>query len=155
METIDLHLNVNGSEHSLTVPASRTLLDALRDDLGLMGAREGCGIGMCGACTALIDGHPISSCLMLAAQAVGKHIITIEGLAEDGKLGPVQQAYIDEAGFQCAYCTSGFVLTTVALLSEHPHPNEETIREYLSGNLCRCGSYLNIVRATIAASLKT
>jgi aerobic-type carbon monoxide dehydrogenase small subunit (CoxS/CutS family) len=152
MSDVSITLTVNGQQHALSVPPERTLLDALRDDLGLVGAREGCGIGMCGACTVLVDGRPISSCLMLAAQAAGRAITTVEGLAEAGKLHPVQQAFINHAAFQCAYCTPGFVLTTVALLSEHPHPDDATIREYLAGNLCRCGSYANILQAVRAAA---
>ena len=152
MSDVSITLTVNGQQHALSVPPERTLLDALRDDLGLVGAREGCGIGMCGACTVLVDGRPISSCLMLAAQAAGRMITAVEGLAEAGKLHPVQQAFVDHAAFQCAYCTPGFVLTTVALLSEHPHPDDDTIREYLAGNLCRCGSYANILQAVRAAA---
>ena len=147
MDMIEIRLHVNGKDHVVTVPAEHTLLSVLCDDLGLVGAHEGCGIGMCGTCTVLVEGDPISSCLMLAAQAQGKAITTIEGLADGERLHPVQQAYIDEAGFQCAYCTSGFILSTVALLAQHPDPDDETIREYLSGNLCRCGSYGNILKA--------
>jgi carbon-monoxide dehydrogenase small subunit len=150
MEMIELH--VNGKQHTITVPPERTLLQALRDDVSLLGAHEGCGIGMCGTCTVLVDGHPISSCLMLAVQAQGKAIVTIEGLADGGRLHPAQQAYITEAGFQCAFCTSGFILSTVALLAQHPDPNDVTIREYLSGNLCRCGSYANILQAVRLAA---
>ena len=139
-------LIVNGIEHEID-PGIRTLLDVLREDLGLVGAKEGCGIGMCGACTVLVDGRAISSCLMLAAQAVGKEIITIEGIAPQGELHPVQQAYIEHSGFQCAYCTPGFVLSTVALLAENPAPTDNEIREYLAGNLCRCGSYQNILES--------
>jgi aerobic-type carbon monoxide dehydrogenase small subunit (CoxS/CutS family) len=152
MDTIELRLHVNGRDHVVTVPPERTLLAVLREDVGLIGAHEGCGIGMCGTCTVLLEGSPISSCLMLAAQAQGKAIITIEGLADGERLHPVQQAYVDEAGFQCAYCTSGFILSTVALLAQHPDPHDETIREYLSGNLCRCGSYANILRAVRMAA---
>ena len=154
MDTIEIRLRVNGEEYVVTVPTERTLLSVLCDDLGLVGAHEGCGIGMCGTCTVLVEGSPISSCLMLAVQAQGKAITTIEGLAEGERLHPVQQAYIDEAGFQCAYCTSGFILSTVALLAQQADPDEETIREYLSGNLCRCGSYGNILRAVRKAAVK-
>ncbi len=139
-------LIVNGVEHELEV-GTRTLLAVLRDALGLVGAKEGCGIGMCGACTVLVDGQPISGCLMLAAQAAGREIMTIEGLAQGGPLHPVQQAFIDQSAFQCAYCTPGFVLSAVALLAENPAPSAEEIRDYLTGNLCRCGSYLNILKA--------
>ena len=139
-------LHVNGSKYEVQ-GGTRTLLDVLRDDLDLMGTKEGCGVGMCGACTVLVDGKPISSCLMLAEQVVGKEVLTIEGLGSAENLHPVQQAFLDEGAFQCAYCTPGFVLTTVALLAENPSPSDEEIREYLSGNLCRCGSYQNILQA--------
>lgn len=143
-------LNINGRSYPVDVPSGMTLLDVLRDYLGLVGAREGCGIGMCGACTVLIDRRAISSCLMLAAQAQGKTITTVEGLAQGETLHPVQQAYIDHAAFQCAYCTPGFVLSTIALLSDHPDADDETIKRYLAGNLCRCGSYANILSAVRA-----
>lgn len=152
MQTIEIRLRVNGADHTVAVQPEQTLLNVLRDDLGLVGAHEGCGVGACGACTVLIDGQPISSCLMLAALAQGKAIVTIEGLAEDDSLHPVQQAFIQEAGFQCAFCTSGFILSTVALLADRPDPDDETIREYLSGNFCRCGSYANILRAVKSAA---
>lgn len=141
-------LRVNGIEHEIEVE-TRTLLEVLRDDLGLVGAKEGCGIGMCGACTVLVDGSPMSSCLVLAGQVKGKEILTIEGLSKSGKLHPVQEAFIQEGAFQCAYCTPGFILSTVALLKENPNLNEDEIREYLSGNLCRCGSYQNILKAVL------
>jgi len=144
-------LNVNGNKHEVQA-GTRTLLEVLRDDLGLVGTKEGCGVGMCGACTVLVDGKPISGCLILAEQIAGKEIFTVEGLARNGKLHPIQQAFIDERAFQCAYCTPGFILTTVALLNENPNPGDDEIREYLSGNLCRCGSYRNILLAVKRAS---
>lgn len=144
-------LNINGSSYEVP-ERSRTLLQVLRDDLGLGGTKEGCGVGMCGACTVLVDGIPVSGCLTVAEQAIGKQILTVEGLAKDSQLHPVQQAFIDERAFQCAYCTPGFILTTVALLNENPTPSDDEIREYLSGNLCRCGSYQNIVKAVRRAS---
>jgi len=144
-------LNVNGGKYEVQ-ENTRTLLEVLRDDLGLVGAKEGCGVGMCGACTVLIDGQPMSGCLTLAEQVIGKEIITIEGLQMDGVLHPVQQAFIDERAFQCAYCTPGFILSAAALLNENPNPGEDEIREYLSGNLCRCGTYQNIVKAVMKAS---
>ncbi len=144
-------LNVNGSRHEVEA-GTRTLLEVLRDDLGLVGTKEGCGVGMCGACTVLADGKLISGCLSLAEQAAGKEVLTVEGLAKDGKLHPILQAFIDERAFQCAYCTPGFVLATFALLNENTSPSDEEIREYLSGNLCRCGSYQNIVKAVLMAS---
>ena len=143
-------LQVNGESHTLELHGDQTLLAVLRDKLELFGTRGACGIGMCGACTVLIDNRAISSCLMLAVQAEGREITTIEGLAGDQQLHPVQQAYIDHAAFQCAYCTPGFILSTVALLAEHPNPDDQTIREYLAGNLCRCGSYVNILEAVRA-----
>ena len=144
-------LNVNRSRHEVQ-DGTQTLLEVLRDNLGLVGAKEGCGVGMCGACTVLMGGNPVSGCLTLAAQVADKEIITVEGLAKDGELHPIQQAFIDERAFQCAYCTPGFLLSTVALLNENPNPNEEETREYLSGNLCRCGSYQNILRAVSESS---
>jgi len=146
-------LNVNGSRHEVQ-EGTRTLLEVLRDDLGLVGTKEGCGIGMCGACTVLVDGKPVSGCLTLAAQVADKEIVTVEGLAKDGRLHPIQQAFIDERAFQCAYCTPGFILSTMALLEENPDPSDDEIREYLAGNLCRCGSYQNIMKAVSAASRK-
>ncbi|MBI2758337.1 MAG: (2Fe-2S)-binding protein [Chloroflexi bacterium] len=143
-------LNVNGSRHEVQ-EGTRTLLEVLRDDLGLVGTKEGCGVGMCGACTVLVDGRPISGCLILAEQVVGKEILTVEGLEKNGQLHPVQQAFIDERAFQCAYCMPGFILSTAALLNESPNPSEDEIREYLSGNLCRCGSYQNILKAVLRA----
>jgi len=146
-----MNLNVNGKRYEVQA-GTRTLLEVLREDLGFVGSKEGCGVGMCGACTVLVDGKPISGCLMLAEQAANRKILTIEGLATNGQLHPVQQTFIDEGAFQCAYCTPGFILSTVALLKENADPSEEEIREYLSGNLCRCGSYQNIVKAVIASS---
>jgi aerobic-type carbon monoxide dehydrogenase small subunit (CoxS/CutS family) len=146
-------LNVNGNRVEVQTE-TRTLLEVLRDDLGLMGTKEGCGIGMCGACTVLVDGKPFSSCLLLAEQVADQEILTIEGLGNTDTLHPVQQAFLDQGAFQCAYCTPGFVLTTVALLNENPSPSDDEIREYLSGNLCRCGSYQNILQAVKTASGK-
>lgn len=140
-------LSVNGAIHETTTTAEETLLDALRRELHLFGVREGCGIGMCGACTVLVDGKPMSSCLMLAALSVGKEIVTVEGLAKGDKLHPIQQAFVDYTAFQCSYCTPGFILTTKALLEENAAPSESEIREYLAGNLCRCGSYVKIIDA--------
>ncbi len=143
-------LNVNGKVHTLDVPADHTLLQVLRDELGLMGPREACGIGMCGSCTVLMNGKPISSCLLLIAQASGKHIITVEGLAQDHHLHPVQQAFIEHHAFQCSFCTPGFIMATIALLEENPHPSDAEIRERLGGNLCRCGAYPQILAAVHA-----
>jgi aerobic-type carbon monoxide dehydrogenase small subunit (CoxS/CutS family) len=147
MDNETVTLWVNGQEHTIENGGKRLLLHILRDELELVGARGSCGIGMCGTCTILVNGRAVSSCLMLAAQAEGQQITTIEGLGSQGELHPVQQAYIDNYAFQCAYCTPGFILSTVALLDEYPNPDDDTIREYLGGNLCRCGSYVNILRA--------
>jgi aerobic-type carbon monoxide dehydrogenase small subunit (CoxS/CutS family) len=152
MNEMGLTLRVNGQTYQLHLSPERTLLDVLREEMGLVGAREGCGVGMCGACTVLVNGQPISSCLMLAVQAGETEITTVEGLASVDSLHPVQQAFIDYAGFQCAYCTPGFILSTVALLREHPRPDKQTIQAYLAGNLCRCGSYENILAAVKACS---
>lgn len=144
----ELRLTVNGAEHRLAAGRATRLLDVLRDTLGLRSVREGCGMGMCGACTVLIEGRVVSSCLLLAAQAEGRPITTVEGLGEE--LHPIQQAFIEHAAFQCAYCTPGFVLAVEALLREQPRASEAEIREYLAGNLCRCGSYANILAAVRA-----
>lgn len=145
-------LRVNGQTHELDGVETKLLLHVLQDDLGLTGARGSCGIGMCGTCTVLVDGKALSACLLLSAQVEGKEILTVEGLEKDGQLHTVQQAYIDEFGFQCAYCTPGFILATIAMLEEQNSPDEQTIREYLGGNLCRCGSYVNIVKAVQTAA---
>jgi aerobic-type carbon monoxide dehydrogenase small subunit (CoxS/CutS family) len=145
-------LDVNGRAWTTAVTARTTLLEVLRRELRLFGAREGCGVGMCGACTVLLDGLPVSSCLLPAQLASGRSITTIEGLAGAGDgLHPVQQAFIDHNAFQCSFCTPGFVLATVSLLEESPQASEEEIRDRLSGNLCRCGCYREIVGAAITA----
>jgi aerobic-type carbon monoxide dehydrogenase small subunit (CoxS/CutS family) len=149
---LTLQFNVNGQVRRVRARAHHSLLQVLRDELLLFGAREGCGVGICGSCTVLLDGKPISSCLLLAPLAEGKQILTIEGLSSaDGELHPIQQAYVDHTAFQCSYCTPGFILTTKALLQENPDATEEEAREYLSGNLCRCGSYIKIIQAVLDA----
>lgn len=145
-------LKVNGVEQEATVQTHHTLLETLRAEFKLFGAREGCGIGMCGACTVLLDGKPVSSCLMLAALAEGREIRTIEGLRADSKLHPIQEAFIEHNAFQCSYCTPGFILMTKSLLEENPDPTIEEIRAHLSGNLCRCGSYIKIQDAVLNAA---
>jgi len=144
-----IKLKVNGAEEEKAVHTHHTLLEVLRAEYKLFGVREGCGIGMCGACTVLLDGKPTSSCILLAALAEGREIVTIEGLGEPGKLHPIQQAFIDHNAFQCSYCTPGFILSTKSLLEENPAPTVEQIRGYLSGNLCRCGSYYKIQEAVL------
>lgn len=149
---ISLTLRVNGRAYQVKARTHHTLLEVLRRDLQLFGAREGCGIGMCGACTVLADGKPVSSCLLPAVMAEGKEIVTIEGLeGPDGTLDPIQQAYADHTAFQCSYCTPGFILTTKALLEENPRASLEEARAYLAGNLCRCGSYVKIMDAVMDA----
>jgi len=152
--TQTIRLQVNGKEHMLEVPPQRLLLDCLRYDLGLTGSKEGCSIGVCGACTVMMDGKIVSSCLIFAATAAGKNIVTIEGLAHDTQLHPVQQAFIDHGGFQCGICAPGMVMSAQALLTENPDPTEDQIRWALSGNLCRCTGYQNIVKAVMAAARK-
>ena len=143
---VDVSFTINGTAASVTVEARRTLSDVIRDDCDLTGTHLGCEHGVCGACTVLIDGQPSRSCLMLAAQAEGADITTIEGLARpDGTLHPIQQAMMDAHSFQCAFCSPGFLMSTVALLDENPDPSTEEIREELSGNLCRCTGYQSIV----------
>ena len=145
-------LIVNGEPQPLEVESQRTLLEVVRDDLRLFGARESCGMSLCGACTGLVDGLPVSSCTYLAARADGKTLTTIEGLAVNGQLHPVQQAFVDHWAFQCSYCTSGMILTAVCLLKENPKPTTDEIKEYLAGNLCRCAAYPEIIAAIHAAS---
>jgi aerobic-type carbon monoxide dehydrogenase small subunit (CoxS/CutS family) len=149
-----IKLKINGSVEETAVQTHHTLLDVLRAEYKLFGAREGCGIGMCGACTVLLDGQPMSSCILLAVLAEGKEITTIEGLSEPGKLHPIQQAFIDHNAFQCSYCTPGFILSTKSLLAENPRPTTEQVRSYLAGNLCRCGSYYKIEQAVRDAAAR-
>jgi aerobic-type carbon monoxide dehydrogenase small subunit (CoxS/CutS family) len=147
-----VRLRVNGQTRDLDVEVHDTLLEVLRSEFKLTGPREGCGIGMCGACTVLVDEKPISSCLALAALAQGREILTVEGLATGDELHPIQQAYVDHNAFQCSYCTPGFILSTRALLAENPNPTADEVREYLAGNLCRCGSYVKILDAVLDAA---
>ena len=144
---IDLALRVNGCMRRLQLDNRVTLLDALREDLGLTGTKKGCDQGACGACTVLLDQKRVLSCLVLAAQCDGRDVTTIEGLAKDHKLHPVQEAFIRHDGFQCGYCTPGQIMSAFALLKEGRAGSDEEIREFMSGNLCRCGAYPNIVAA--------
>lgn len=147
-----LTLRVNGQQHKVRTRSHHTLLEVLRDDLKLIGTREGCGIGMCGACTVQVDGQPVSSCLLLAALCEGKELLTVEGLqAQDGRLDPIQESFVEHTAFQCSYCTPGFLLAAKALLAESSNPSAEEVKEYLAGNLCRCGSYVKILDAVLAA----
>lgn len=142
---------INGGRVSLNISPSRRLLDILRDDLGMTGTKRSCDIGRCGACMVHMDGVPVNSCLVPAYQAEGRSITTIEGIGRDG-LHPVQQAFLEEGGFQCGYCTPGMIMTVIALLDEHPDPEPEQVEEALSGNLCRCTGYAAILRSVRRAS---
>lgn len=150
-----IRLKVNGIYYALEVPVHKTLLQVLREDLGLTGTKEGCGEGECGACTVLVNGHPVTSCLMLAVQADGKEVTTIEGLAAGDELHPLQKAFIEHGAVQCGYCTPGMILSAKTLLDENPHPSEAEIREALAGNLCRCTGYKKIIKAVQAAGAST
>ena len=151
---IPIVLNVNGKDYPLEVEANEILLNVLRDRLGLMGSKYGCGIGECGACTVLLDGEAILSCQTLAFTVDGKKITTIEGLETDGTLHPLQQAFIDEGAVQCGYCTPGMILSAKALLDCNPEPSTEQIKQAIRGNLCRCTGYTNIIRAIKTASTR-
>ena len=145
-----INLKVNGEEQQVEIEPNRLLLQVLRDNLGLTGTKEGCSIGVCGACSVIIDGRLVSSCLTLAAGCAGKNIETIEGLAQDGKLHPLQQAFIEYGGFQCGICTPGQIMAAKALLDENPNPSEDEVKEWMSGNLCRCTGYYKILEAVMA-----
>jgi len=148
----DLTLSINGCSHTVSVPACATLLDVLRDILGLTGTKKGCDMGSCGACTVLVDGRRINACLVLAAMQEGHAITTIEGLAHDGALHPVQQAFIDHDALQCGYCTPGQIMSAIGIIAEGRATDEASIREQMSGNLCRCGAYPNILAAIMDAA---
>lgn len=145
-------LVINGETHELEVEPRRLLLDCLRDDLGITGPKEGCSVGVCGACTVLVDGRLVSACLELAVRCNGAEILTVEGLAEGDALHPIQQAFIDKGGFQCGICTPGMVLTTKALLDRNPNPTDDEIREWMMGSLCRCTGYYKIEESVKAAA---
>ena len=149
-----IEFTLNGHRTQVETPSDITLLQLLRDRLGLTGTKDGCGTGECGACTVLMDGEPVNSCLVLAPQADGHEIMTVEGLTTDEKLHPIQQAFMDAGAVQCGYCAPGLLLSAKALLDQNPDPTEEEIREAISGNLCRCTGYARIVAAVrIAASI--
>lgn len=147
-----IQLTVNGAKRSFDVESNTLLLNLLRDEMNLTGTKYGCGIGECGACTVLMDGEAVLACMILAVDADGRRVDTIEGLAEGGEPHQIQQAYLDEGAVQCGYCTPGFIMATKALLDENPAPTEAEIREYLNGNLCRCTGYVNIVKAVQRAA---
>lgn len=150
-----IKLIVNGDPYELLVEPNETLVDVIRNKLDLTGTKEGCGTGDCGACTVIIDGKSVNSCLMLAIEADGKEILTIEGVAKNGELHPIQKAFINEGAIQCGFCTPGMVLSAKALLDENPHPTEEEIKFGIAGNLCRCTGYIKIIKAIQTASQST
>jgi carbon-monoxide dehydrogenase small subunit len=147
-----VRLTVNGSLCELGVQPWETLLEVIRDKLGLTGTKEGCGLGECGACTVIMDGKTVNSCLVLAVEADGKQITTIEGLADGDKLHPVQEALIERGGLQCGFCTPGMIMSAKALLDENPQPSEVEIRRGIAGNLCRCTGYTKIIEAIASAA---
>ncbi|MCE2465474.1 MAG: (2Fe-2S)-binding protein [Dehalococcoidia bacterium] len=144
-----IHLKVNGQDHDLTVPAQRLLVDCLRYDLGLTGTKESCSVGVCGACTVLVNGKIVASCISLAVAADGAEITTIEGLADDRRLHPLQQSFIDHGGFQCGICTPGQIMASKSLLDENPDPTEDEIKDWMMGNLCRCTGYYKILESIV------
>ena len=151
---MNIEVTVNGRRKRFDVEPNTLLLNLLRDGLYLKGAKYGCGIGECGACTVHLDGEAVLSCMILAVEADGRRVDTIEGLADGVELDPIQEAFIEEGAIQCGFCTPGFIMTARALLNENPDPSEGEIREYLKGNMCRCTGYVNIVKAVQSASRK-
>lgn len=149
---LEISLRVNGEDYQVTVEPKDTLLDVLRDKIGLTGTKCGCNTGDCGACTVLLNGRPVVSCLVLAVDARDKEILTVEGLARSGRLHPLQEAFVRYGAVQCGFCTPGMLMASYALLRENPNPTEEEVREAISGNLCRCTGYTKIVDAILAAS---
>ncbi len=155
MEKTRVRLKVNGEDREVLAPVHHTLLEVLREELGLAGTKHGCELGECGTCTVLLDGKPVLSCLTLPVECVGREVTTVEGLAEGGVLHPLQQAFIELGAAQCGYCTPGFLLVAERLLRENPHPSRQEIAEALAGNLCRCTGYLKIFEAVELAAART
>lgn len=151
MKKVKISFVINGKKKEMAISPNTTLLELLRDHLGLTGTKNGCEAGECGACTVLLDGRPVYACLVLAPKVDGKEIITIEGIGEEGKLHPVQKAFLTHGAVQCGFCTPGMILAAKALLDEKPHPSREEIEDAISGNLCRCTGYLQIVKAIEAS----
>lgn len=149
---VPLRLTVNGNRYEVLIEPRRTLLDLLRNDLGLTGTKRACNEGTCGACTVLLDGQAIYACMALAIECRGRSVETIEGLTKNGRLHPIQQAFIDQGAFQCGFCTPGQIMSVLALLRKHPNPTTDQIHRHLAGNLCRCGTYPKIVEAVLQAS---
>ena len=148
----EVMLHVNGEDYEVSIEPKKTLLEVLREDLGLTGTKEVCDLGTCGACTILLDHRPVLSCLLLAVACKGKEIVTIEGLRQGEKLHPLQNSFIQHGAIQCGMCTPGMIMTAKALLDENPHPGEADVRAAIAGNLCRCTGYVKIVDAVLAAS---
>ena len=148
----EISITVNGKAYEISIPPWRTLLEVIREDLKLTGTKEGCGLGECGACTVIMDGQTVNSCLVLATEADGKQITTIEGLADGEKLHPLQQAFVDHGGLQCGFCTPGMIMSAKALLDKNPHPTEDEIKRGIAGNLCRCTGYAKIIESIKAAA---
>ena len=146
-----INLKINGESYQLNVKPNILLLDLLREEIGLTGTKRGCGTGECGACTVLLEGRPVNSCLMLAVEANEKNVLTIEGLSRDGQLHPLQEAFIEEGAVQCGFCTPGMLLSAKALLDVNSNPKEEEIKKAIAGNLCRCTGYTKIIKAIISA----
>ncbi|MBW2038124.1 MAG: (2Fe-2S)-binding protein [Deltaproteobacteria bacterium] len=151
VQKVRVRLKINGQDKELEIPSNLTLLELLRDELGLTGTKEGCGIGECGACTVLLNGRPVYACLVLAPKIDGREIITIEGIGQEGKLHPLQEAFLNHGAVQCGFCTPGMIMAAKALLDENPQPSKEEIEEAISGNLCRCTGYLQVVKAIKAS----
>jgi xanthine dehydrogenase YagT iron-sulfur-binding subunit len=153
-ESVPVTLSVNGKDVRVLIEPRRTLLSVLREELGLTGAKRGCGRGQCGACTVIVDGQTAYACMALAIDCEGREIRTVESLAEGKELHPVQEAFFEHDGYQCGFCTPGQVMSAVALLEHRQHPTEQKVRHEMAGNLCRCGAYPNIIRAVLAAAEK-
>jgi carbon-monoxide dehydrogenase small subunit len=154
MKNLTLNLIVNGQRLRLKIPPNLRLIDLLRDELRLTGTKEGCGVGECGACTVVVDGEAVNACLVLAGQCEGKEVLTIEGLEKNGDLHPLQKAFIEHGAVHCGFCTPGMIMSAYALLQKNPRPGEEEIARYISGNLCRCTGYKQIIEAVQAVATK-
>ncbi|MGH7830715.1 MAG: (2Fe-2S)-binding protein [Candidatus Binatia bacterium] len=153
-QLLPIVFTLNGREQTIEVEPHQLLLDVIRDRLGLTGAKKSCDMQVCGACTVLVDGRPVSSCTLLAFEVRGRKVLTIEGLAENGKLHPLQQAFIDHGGFQCGFCTPGMILAAKALLDQNPKPGEADVIDFMEGNICRCTGYKSIIKSILAAAEK-
>src|ERR687892_2370658 len=152
LQTVPVSFTLNGKLQEIEVEPHELLLDVIRERLGLTGAKRSCDVQVCGACTLLVDGRPVSACTTLAFEVRGRSVLTIEGLAENGKLHPLQQAFIEHGGFQCGFCTPGMILAAKALLDEIPNPTEKELKHFMHGNLCRCTGYKKIIESIIAAA---